>query len=77
MFMKKALFTAGLAAAATDSVTFGITLGNFKLNFLNKKNHSILNKILFFHSKEQTAELKILTGSIRSVPPRVNKIIAF
>lgn len=30
MFLKKALFTAGLAAAATDSVTFGITLGNFK-----------------------------------------------
>lgn len=26
MFLKKALFTAGLAAAATDSVTFGITL---------------------------------------------------
>lgn len=30
MFLKKALFTAGLGAAATDSVTFGITLGNFK-----------------------------------------------
>ena len=36
MFLKKALFTAGLAAAATDSVTFGITLGKI-VKLIQKK----------------------------------------